>query len=167
MPTLLQGASTNPNRLVAVLTPLVFAPLAGAIAAGVAKYGIDVDDGQVQAIFIAGATIALAKSAQWTKGWQAYEQRNAAAAAEPIAIGHEDDLDEVDDDDVEADDEPQVVAFDEPAVDVEDDLHDGPESELDADMDSGHDDDMDSDHDDDMHDDLDAETSELLVGQGS
>ena len=143
MPTLLQGSSRNANRLVAVSTPLVLAPLAGAITAGVAKYGIDVDDGQLQAIFIAGATIALAKSAQWTKGWQAFEQREAADVAGPVALVELDDLD------FELDDEPEAAAFEEELAGVED-----------------VEDDMDDDFDDDT-DDFDAGAVELLAAKGS
>jgi hypothetical protein len=115
MPTRPEGSRISPNRVVAVLTPLVFAPLAGAIAAGVAKYGIEVDDGQLQAIFIAGATIALAKSAQWTKGWQAFEQRREAGVADPMALTDEEDLLSGADDD-----EPETIA----SAFVEDDLDD-------------------------------------------
>ena len=164
MPTLLQGS--NPNRLVAVLTPLVFAPLAGAIAAEVAKYGVDVDDGQVQAIFIAGATIALAKSAQWTKGWQAFEQRHDATAPDPLAIGAEDDLHDDADDEPEDEDVPQDLASGAALADAEDGLDDDAHDETDAGMDAEMDMD-DDDFDDDLHDDLDAEAAELLAGHGS
>ena len=66
----------SPNRLVAVLTPLVFAPLAGTISVLVAKYlpGIDIDSGQLQQIFIAGALIAFGKAGLWLKGWQDWEK---------------------------------------------------------------------------------------------
>lgn len=69
---------TNPNRWVTVLTPVLFVPLAGAISAAVAKYGFNVDSGALAAVFVTGATAALAKSALWLKGWQAYEQRQSA-----------------------------------------------------------------------------------------
>jgi hypothetical protein len=72
----------NPNRVVAVLTPLVFAPLAGAVTAWLAEHfpGFNVDQDQLQAIFIAGALIALAPAAQWLHGWQKYEERQAQSA---------------------------------------------------------------------------------------
>ena len=130
MQTLLQASSPNANRIVAVCTPLVFAPLAGAIAAGVAKYGVDIDDDQVQAIFIAGATIALAKSAQWTKGWQAFEQRQDTAAADPLAIGGEDDLD-----DMPAG--PDAEPDDDIGDDFDDDMHDDLDDEV-AELLAGH-----------------------------
>jgi hypothetical protein len=69
----------TPGRVVALLTPLVFAPAAGAISVAAAKYlpGVNVDAGQLQAIFIAGATVALGQGALWLKGWQDYEKRQA------------------------------------------------------------------------------------------
>ena len=72
----------TPNRLVALATPLVFAPLAGAVAAWLAEHfpGIEVDQSSLEAVFIAGALIALAPAAQWLHGWQKYEARQADAA---------------------------------------------------------------------------------------
>jgi hypothetical protein len=72
----------TPNRIVAILTPLVFAPLAGAIATWVAENlpGVQVSASSFEEIFIAGALIALAPAAQWLHGWQKYEAREAAAA---------------------------------------------------------------------------------------
>lgn len=72
----------TPNRLVALLTPLLFAPLAGSISALAAEYfpGVDVPAESIEEIFIAGALIAFAKAAQWTQGWQKYEAREAARA---------------------------------------------------------------------------------------
>jgi hypothetical protein len=69
----------TPGRVVALLTPLVFAPAAGAISVAAAKYlpGVNVDAGKLQAIFIAGATAALGQGALWLKGWQDYEKRQA------------------------------------------------------------------------------------------
>jgi hypothetical protein len=71
----------TPGRLVALLTPLVFAPLAGSISVLAARYlpGVDIDQGSLQAIFIAGATIAFGKAALWLKGWQDWEKREADA----------------------------------------------------------------------------------------
>jgi hypothetical protein len=67
------------NRIVAVLTPLVFAPAAGAICAFLAKQGLKVDENEVQQVFIAGAAIALVPAVQWLHGWQKYETRQADA----------------------------------------------------------------------------------------
>jgi len=73
--------SITPNRAVAFLTPLVFAPLAGAISVFVAKHfpGVDIPAGHVEAIFVAGAAIAFGKAGLWLKGWQEYERREANA----------------------------------------------------------------------------------------
>lgn len=157
MPTLPTKPSIKPNRLVAVLTPLVFAPLAGAIAAAVAKYGIDVDDGQLQAIFIAGATIALAKSAQWTKGWQAFEQRDAVDPTDIDEGAFEDEIEAAHEDSIEGE---------APALDAFEEHDEGPQlDDAHADFDDDIDEDSHADFDDDMDDD--PESSELLVGTGS
>ena len=60
-------------------TPLVFAPLAGAVTAWLAEHfpGINVDQSSLEQIFIAGALIALAPAAQWLHGWQKFEARQA------------------------------------------------------------------------------------------
>jgi len=67
----------SPNRVVAALTPLVFAPLAGAVSAWLAAHfpGLDVSPNDVEKVFIAGALIALAPAAQWIHGWQRFEAR--------------------------------------------------------------------------------------------
>jgi|tagenome__1003787_1003787.scaffolds.fasta_scaffold19809786_2 hypothetical protein len=72
-----------PNRVVALLTPLVFAPLAGAISVLVARYGLNIDSDSLQAIFITGATVAFGKSALWLKGWQDQERRATEPAGAP------------------------------------------------------------------------------------
>ncbi len=61
----------TPNRVVAVLTPLVFAPLAGAIATFVAKNfpGVELEPSSLEQVFIASALIALAPAAQWMRGF--------------------------------------------------------------------------------------------------
>ena len=117
-----------PNRAVAVLTPLVFAPLAGALSVLAAKYlpGVDIDSGALEGIFIAGATIAFAKAGLWLKGWQDHEKREEGAAfAASLEGADEPDL-EVDPDDLdpldesELDDDELFDADDEP--DLDDDL---------------------------------------------
>ena len=92
----------SPNRVVAVATPLVFAPLAGALSAWLAEHfpGFNVQQSSLEEIFIAGALIALAPAAQWLHGWQKFEARQAdllpvdAPEAAPTADGDERDLDE-------------------------------------------------------------------------
>ena len=69
----------SPNRIVAVLTPLVFAPLAGAVATWIADNvpGADISASSLEEVFIGGALIGLAPAAQWLHGWQKYEAREA------------------------------------------------------------------------------------------
>ena len=69
------------NRIVALLTPLVFAPLAGVISAWAADNlpGVTLPPDKIEAVFIAGALIALAPAAQWLQGWQKYEARQDEA----------------------------------------------------------------------------------------
>jgi hypothetical protein len=76
----------TPNRLVAVLTPLVFAPLAGTVSVLAAKYlpGLDVDSSQLQQIFIAGALIAFGKAGLWLKGWQDWEKSQGAVPEDVV-----------------------------------------------------------------------------------
>jgi hypothetical protein len=71
------------NRIVALLTPLVFAPLAGVVSTWAADNlpGVTLPADKVEEIFIAGALIALAPAAQWLHGWQKYEQRRDEAEA--------------------------------------------------------------------------------------
>jgi hypothetical protein len=73
----------QPNRIVALLTPLVFAPLAGVVSTWAAKNlpGVTLPPDKVEEIFIAGALIALAPAAQWLHGWQKYEERQQIAEA--------------------------------------------------------------------------------------
>ena len=98
----------SPNRVVAILTPLVFAPLAGAVAAWVAENapGVEVSQSSLEEIFIAGALIALAPAAQWLHGWQKYEARESAAveAAELADVPVEEDFVEEEFEDFEPDD---------------------------------------------------------------
>ena len=111
------------NRLVAVLTPLVFAPLAGWISVVAADHipGLNIDSDQLQQVFIAGALIAFGKAGLWLKGWQNWEAaQNAvpadvandvalAATIEPDAGGDP----EVDDDPTLADEDPDMDLDDE------------------------------------------------------
>jgi hypothetical protein len=73
----------SPNRIVAFLTPLVFAPLAGVISTWAAENlpGVNISQSAMEEIFIAGALIALAPAAQWLHGWQKWEQQREASIA--------------------------------------------------------------------------------------
>ena len=103
-----------PNRLVAVLTPLVFAPLAGAVSVLLAEHfpGLDIDSDQLQQIFIAGALIAFGKAGLWLKGWQDWEKSqndvpadvvNDVGLAASLDPGHQSDVDAADDGDLDLD----------------------------------------------------------------
>jgi hypothetical protein len=96
------------NRIVALLTPLVFAPLAGVISTWAANNlpGVTVPPDKIEEVFIAGALIALAPAAQWLHGWQKYEARQDEAllaastgfdTTSVVAEAPEEDLDLFDD----------------------------------------------------------------------
>ena len=103
------------NRIVALLTPLVFAPLAGFASTWAAEHmpGVDIPPDQLEQVFIAGALIALAPAAQWLHGWQKHEAREAEALAAaatgfgvvPVAVNAPPPVDEIGlaDEDVEED----------------------------------------------------------------
>jgi|GEM_PF-4352373 len=131
MPTLKKPPA---NRTVALLTPLVFAPLAGAISVAAADVaGTNIDPNSLTAIFIAGATIAFGKAAQWTKGWQAFEQRDVGAAlAEPAAVDAEGDFsDEIGEEDLAG----EFESDEEPSVDEDPEFDEEPEFLFDSDED--------------------------------
>ncbi len=139
MLTVLKEELMSPNRIVAFLTPLVFAPLAGVISTWAAENlpGVNISQSAMEEIFVAGALIALAPALQWLYGWQKHEARAAdalaaagtvltppagemlvAAPAEPVAeelSGLEDleELDELDDFDEYED---TSVGVDEPVI---------------------------------------------------
>jgi hypothetical protein len=79
------------NRLVAVLTPVVFAPLAAAVAGWIAQHfpGLPaLDPGQLVAIEVAGFTGAVGLAAHWLHGWQKHEARAARVGsntAQPVS----------------------------------------------------------------------------------
>jgi hypothetical protein len=96
------------NRIVALLTPLVFAPLAGVISTWAANNlpGVTLPPDKIEEVFIAGALIALAPAAQWLHGWQKYEARQDEAllaastgfdTTSVVAEAPEEDLDLLDD----------------------------------------------------------------------
>jgi hypothetical protein len=66
-----------PNRIVVLLTPLLFVPAAGFASASVAQLvpGVQFDPVEVTAVFVAGAAAALAKAYKWLDGWQRDEAR--------------------------------------------------------------------------------------------
>jgi hypothetical protein len=78
----------SPNRIVAFLTPLVFAPLAGVISTWAAENlpGVQISQSAMEEIFVAGALIALAPALQWLYGWQKHEARKADALAAAATV---------------------------------------------------------------------------------
>lgn len=72
--------SFTPNRVIAVLTPLVFAPLAGIVATWLAQHfpGLNLGKDSLEQVFAVGALAALAPAAQWLHGWQKFEARQDA-----------------------------------------------------------------------------------------
>jgi hypothetical protein len=125
----------TPGRLVALLTPLIFAPLAGSISVLAARYlpGVDIDQGSLQAIFIAGATIAFGKAAIWLKGWQDWEKREADAPSDVVDLpddhaGSGFDEEPAPAQDAALEDEP---VEDDDAVDADEDPVDGEELDFD------------------------------------
>lgn len=75
------------NRVVVLLTPLVFVPVAGFVTAWVAQHfpGLpQFDAGQVTGFFVAGATAALTAAYRWLKGWEAHEAQIADPKAHPL-----------------------------------------------------------------------------------
>jgi hypothetical protein len=69
------------GRVVALITPTIIAPAAGFVAVTAAKWGLDVDAKELEAVFIAGVTAALGIGALWLKGWQDWEKRQEETPA--------------------------------------------------------------------------------------
>ena len=102
-----------PNRMVALLTPVVALAAGGAATWLADNLGIDVDPTELQAIFIGAILAVLAPAAQWLYGSQKFEKHQAEleqlalkADTEAAATAAEADmnaagayLDEEDDDD--------------------------------------------------------------------
>lgn len=77
-------AKWPPNRIVAVLTPVAFVPLAGFLATWVANHfpGIPtLDPNWLSGIFVTGAASALLMAYKWIDGWQKHEARVVDAVA--------------------------------------------------------------------------------------
>lgn len=69
------------NRLVVLLTPILFAPLAGLVCLKAERLGVHLDPTTVVGgivtggTFVTGALIAFLKSHKFLSGWQAWEKR--------------------------------------------------------------------------------------------
>ncbi len=66
-----------PNRMVALLTPVVALGAGGAATWLADNLGIQVDPAELQAIFIAAVVAVLAPAAQWLYGSQKFERHQA------------------------------------------------------------------------------------------
>jgi hypothetical protein len=66
-----------PNRMVALLTPVVALGAGGAATWLADNLGIQVDPGELQAIFVAAIIAVLAPAAQWLYGSQKFERHQA------------------------------------------------------------------------------------------
>lgn len=67
------------NRVVTILTPLVFVPVSGYVATWVPQHlpgiGFQPSSGMVLGLFLSGATAALTAAYKWLDGWQKHESR--------------------------------------------------------------------------------------------
>jgi hypothetical protein len=135
-----------PNRMVALLTPVVALAAGGAATWIAENVGVDVQAEEVQAIFIAALVAVLAPAAQWLHGSQKFErhqselerlaleadtkaaEQSAEVEMETAVGAYEDETDaEYDDDDVYDDED----ADDEDEDEDEDDYSHDYESALD------------------------------------
>lgn len=66
-----------PNRMVALLTPVVALAAGGAATWLADNLGIQVDAAELQAIFVAATVAVLAPAAQWLYGSQKFERHQA------------------------------------------------------------------------------------------
>lgn len=109
------------SRTVALLTPLVVAPLVGWLTTRLAELGFEPDSGQMTAIFIAGLTAAVTAMYKWLDGrakWEAATELPAGIPPEmslslPDDIAVTDDLADEELEEVEIDEEIETVPPDE------------------------------------------------------
>jgi hypothetical protein len=106
-----------PNRIVALLTPVV-AVAAGGAATWLAEMGLDVDAEELQAVFIAVVAAVLAPAGQWLYGSQKFERHQEelerkALEADTEAAARDSDAYYEDgyDDDLYGEDEDLEVAY--------------------------------------------------------
>jgi len=75
------------NRVVAVLTPLVFTPAAIVASAWLAKHGIQgVDKEEILTAEIAGATAAIGAAGMWLHGHHKYEAQVAMTTRRALEV---------------------------------------------------------------------------------
>jgi hypothetical protein len=134
-----------PNRMVALLTPVVALGAGGAATWLADNLGIQVDPSELQAIFIAAILAVLAPAAQWLYGSQKFERHQSeleqlALVADTKAAEQATQVDmdaatgayedEADDGDYDDDDDDDDGYDDEYAAVADDDDHDDYESAL-------------------------------------
>jgi hypothetical protein len=117
------------KRTVAVLTPLVFAPFAGAVSVAAAKYlpGVTIDQGSLERSSSRARRSRSRRPGLWMKGWQAHEQREGGAHVATAAT----DLDDGDESFVA---DPPDTIDDDDGSDLDLDLDDEPEPDFDFDF---------------------------------
>jgi hypothetical protein len=66
-----------PNRVVALLTPLVFVPASAFVSAWVAKNipSAHLNPAEVSGAFVVGGLAAVTATYKWLDGWQKHEER--------------------------------------------------------------------------------------------
>jgi len=77
-------ATFPPNRIVALLTPTVFVPVSGFLAAWVAKHfpGLpQFSSAQITGFMLVGGLAALTAGYKWLDGWQKAEERDELGTA--------------------------------------------------------------------------------------
>lgn len=81
-------ATFPPNRIVVLLTPLVFVPAAGAVSAWVAEHfpGISLSEEAVIGFAVAGALSALTAAYKWLDGWQQHERMKADPEMDTLSL---------------------------------------------------------------------------------
>jgi hypothetical protein len=72
------------NRVVVLLTP-VFASVSGLLATQIGEWipGANLDEAEITALFVTGATAALAAAYKWVDGWQKHEASEAILGSVP------------------------------------------------------------------------------------
>jgi hypothetical protein len=127
-----------PNRMVALLTPVVALAAGGAATWLADNLGIQVDANELQAIFVAAIVAVLAPAAQWLYGSQKFERHQAELEQLALKADTESAARAA-----EADMEASAAAYEDEADDGDD---------YDDDDDDGYDDDVYADADDDYDD---------------
>lgn len=80
-------ATFPPNRIVVILTPIIFVPASAWIAAWLTSHvpGMEVPAGAVVAVVATAAVSALILAYRWLDGWQRDEDRGYEDALEELA----------------------------------------------------------------------------------